>query len=134
MEEANRSESWNKKRIFIALCIVILLLAGGYIIKSRILGAESDPEFAQVKKSVGEVKGADIKNVNGDEEKESPNINVQEAVKERIKTLKQEVLGLNIVEIASSSPQIQKIINDIKSLEQYPVNQAKEICKKICGL
>jgi hypothetical protein len=41
------------------------------------------------------------------------------------------------VEIASSSPQMQKILNDIKSLEQYPANQAKEFCRqiyeKICG-
>ena len=59
---------------------------------------------------------------------------MQKAVAEKIESLKQDVRGLNIVEIASSSPQVQKILNDIKFLEQYPANQAKEICKKICGL
>jgi hypothetical protein len=60
--------------------------------------------------------------------------NIQETIKEKINSIKQEVSGLDIVEIASSSPQVQKILNDIKSLEQYPTNQIKEICRKICGL
>ena len=65
-----------------------------------------------------------------------PNLgaNLQETVKEKINDLKQEVSGLNIMEIASSSPQMQKVLNDIKDLQQYPTNQVKELCRKICGL
>ncbi len=125
MEEIKSEESWNKKRIFAALFLVFLLVIGILFLKNRILDTKSSP--------------AEVKSVKGVSEKkksmqEDPRINIQEAVKEKINNLKQEVAGLNIVEIASSSPQVQKIINDIKSLEQYPTNQAKEICKKICGL
>jgi hypothetical protein len=38
------------------------------------------------------------------------------------------------MEVASSSPQVQKILNDIKALQQYPANQIKDLCRKICGL
>lgn len=130
MEEIKNEESWNKKRIFVALFLIILLAVGGYFFKTKIL--DSNPSFSQdILKSV---KGTS--NVREENKKQEGNlgINVQKAVQDKINSLKQEVSGLDILEVASSSPQIQKIINDIKSLEQYPANQAKEICKKICGL
>lgn len=124
MEEVNTQETWNKKKIFVAVFLLILLMIGGYFFRDRIFG---ENPLQQLKS----VKGTSIK-------ENSPlpefKMNVQEAVKEKINSLKQEVLGLNVLEIASSSPQVQKILQDIKSLEQYPINQAQEICKKICGL
>lgn len=126
MEEVkSQGEStWNKKRIFFAIFLLVLLIVGGYFFKTRVLSENSSP----VAKSV---KGIGAKEAIKEPE---PGINIQEAVRERIDSIRQEVSGLNIVEIASSSPQVQKVLNDIKSLEQYPINQAQEICKKICGL
>jgi len=120
-------ESWNKKRIFAALILIILLAIGGYFFKTRVLGKNStfSNPFKSVKSTSSEEKNGGGENLN---------VGLQKAVKEQLNNLKQEASGLNILEIASSSPQVQKIINDIKSLEQYPTNQAKEICKKICGL
>ena len=122
MEEVGVKESWNKKRIFAALFLIILLIAGIYFLKSRVMNLNLSPKS--------------VKGINSEEKKEKEDfkLDIQGAVKEKINSLKQEVSSLNIVEIASSSPQIQKIINDIKSLEQYPTNQAKEICRQICGL
>jgi len=125
MQEAQEVSSWNKKRIFAAVFLMILLVVGGYLFKTRVLDTNLS---LQDKKSV---KGISSK---GEKRKEDLGMEIQGAVKEKINSLKQEVSSLNIVEIASSSPQIQKIINDIKALEQYPVNQVKEVCKKICGL
>jgi len=124
MEEVNKKESWNKKRIIIAVFLLILLMVGGYFFKTRDLSENS----SQLTKSV--------KGIAAEEETTQPmaKINIQEAVKEKIDNLKREVSGLDVLEIASSSPQVQKILNDIKSLEQYPTNQVKEICRKICGL
>jgi hypothetical protein len=126
MEEVSRGASWNKKKIFIATFLLILLIVGGYFLKTRILGVNS----SQLVESVKGIATEEIK-------KPTVKINIQKAVKEKIDDLKQEVLGLDVLEIASSSPQVQKILNDIKSLEQYPANQAKEFCKqiyeKICG-
>ena len=123
MEEVN-AQTWNKKRIFITFFLLVLLIAGGYFFKTRVL--RNQPP--QVGKSI---RGITAQTSTIEPE---PKINIQEAVKEKINSLKQEVLGLNVLEIASSSPQVQKILQDIKSLEQYPINQAQEICKKICGL
>jgi hypothetical protein len=124
MEEVSNGQSWNKKKIIIAFFLLAILIIGGYFLKTRILG-ESSP---QVKESV---KGATIEEITS---KPEPKVNVQEIVREKINNIRQEVSGLNILEVASSSPQVQKILNDIKSLEQYPANQIKEICKKVCGL
>lgn len=124
MEEVVKKESWNKKKIFITVFLLILLIVGGYLFKIRVLGKNS----SQPAKSTKGISAAETTT------QPEPKINIQEAVKEKINNLKQEVSGLNVLEIASSSPQVQKILNDIKSLEQYPVNQVKEICKKICGL
>ncbi len=127
MEEIKSEESWNKKRIFAALFLITLLVVGIYFFKSRVFDTNSSPQNTKL------VKGVSLKEKSKNKENDV-SVDIQEAVKEKINNLKQGVSSLNILEIASSSPQIQKIINDIKTLEQYPTNQAKEICKKICGL
>ena len=128
MEEVKTGDSWNKKRIFAAVFLIIALIVLGYLLKTKVLSEKAPPtDSSKAVKGTASTK-EEIK------EKEELNVNVQKAVAEKIESLKQAALGLNVVEIASSSPQVQKIINDIKALEQYPTNQAKEICKQICGL
>lgn len=129
MEEIRNGESWNKKRIFAAALLIAALIVLGYFLKTKILGENSSPT-----NSSKDVRGTTSTKEENKKEQDGLNINVQKAVQEKIESLKQEVSSLNIAEVASSSPQIQKIINDIKALEQYPTNQAKEICKQICGL
>jgi len=123
MEEV-KAQTWNKKRIFIAVFLILLLMGGGYFFGPRIL---SD----QVSKMAKSVKGISAEN-----QTPAPDLkaNIQATVKEKINSLQQEVSGLNVMEVATSSPQVQKILNDIKSLQQYPANQIQEICKKVCGL
>lgn len=125
-----KKESWNKKRIFVTLFLTMILITGGYFLKSKVFGSKSTAASDSLKS----VKGTSSVKDKSKVPEKNLNINVQKAVQEKLESLKQDVKGLNIVEIASSSPQVQKIINDIKSLEQYPINQAKEICKQICGL
>lgn len=123
MEKVNAETSWNKKKIFIAIFLLALLMIGGYFIKTRFL---VDPL-----RQIESVKGTSVRKITSEPEIK---INIKEALREKINNLKQEVSDLNVLEISSSSPQIQKVLNDIKSLEQYPTNQVKEICRKICGL
>jgi hypothetical protein len=124
MEEVKTGESWNKKRVFIAGLLLILLIVGGYFLNTRVFGNNS-PQLTE------SVKGAAVEEITSEP---AAKINVQEAVKEKIDSLKQQVSNLNISEIANSSPQVQKILEDIKSLQDYPTNQLKELCRKICGL
>ncbi len=130
MDEIKKEESWNKKRIFAAFFLIIVLIIGGYFFKTKVLDSRS----LSPSNILRSVKGtSNVKNKSKVPE-ESLGTNVQKAMQEKLESLKQQVTGLNVLDIASSSPQVQKIINDIKSLEQYPTNQAKEICKQICGL
>ena len=119
MEEASEinKETWNKKRVFLGIFLLaLLIIGGGYLFRDKI--------FSRQSKSV---EGASTSTVD-------TAANVQEAVREKVDNLKQEVSGLNLMEVASSSPQVQKILNDIKALQQYPANQIKDLCRKICGL
>lgn len=128
MDEVNEQGSWNKKRIFIALFLIAALIILGYFLKTKVLG-----ENFSLPNNSKSVKGTTVTQEENKESKERLDVNVQKVVQEKIESLKQDVKGLNIVEIASSSPQVQKIINDIKTLEQYPTNQARELCKQICS-
>jgi uncharacterized protein YpmS len=122
MEEVER-DTWNKKRVFIALLLLILLIAGGLFFRIRVL----DENSSQIVKSATKVNTEQDNNF-------EIKADIQELMKDKIDDLKEDVSNLNILEVASSSPQVQKILNDIKSLEQYPTNQLKEVCRKICGL
>jgi len=122
MEEAGEinKETWNKKRVFLSIFLLaLLIIGGGYLFRDKI--------FISSSRQLKSVEGASTSRVD-------TAANVQEAVREKIDNLKQEVSGLNLMEVASSSPQVQKILNDIKALQQYPENQIKDLCRKICGL
>jgi hypothetical protein len=122
MEEAGEinKETWNKKRVFLSIFLLaLLIIGGGYLFRDKI--------FISSSRQLKSVEGASTSTVD-------TAANVQETVKEKIDNLKQEVSGLNLMEVASSSSQVQKILNDIKALQQYPANQIKDLCRKICGL
>lgn len=124
-ENAN-NETWNKKRIFIVFFLIILFGIGAYFFKTEILGEKINFFATKSPKIPESVKGVSVKD-------EGPSLNIQKAVKEKIEDLKQRASGIDVAEIASSSPQIQKLIKDLSSIKDYPANQAKEICEKVCG-
>lgn len=64
---------------------------------------------------------------------EGPSINLQSEVGSRIDEIKKNIGGLDAIEIASSSPQIQKVLRDIQGIKDLPANQAKEMCLRICS-
>ncbi len=47
--------------------------------------------------------------------------------------IKKEAEKVDIAEVASSSPQVQKILNDLKTLENAPKDQVKQSCQQICN-
>lgn len=126
-------EEWNKKRILIAIVIAAILLGvGAYWLKNGLLGQVQE----LAKKAV---QGASSGKENTSKEldkgvSKDNSLPLQTAIQEKLGDLKKEVDKLNVVEVATASPQIQKIINDLNSLKDYPVNEAKEICRQICGL
>jgi predicted RNA-binding protein with EMAP domain len=43
------------------------------------------------------------------------------------------IIYLDPEEVASSSPQIQKVLNDIQGIKNLPADQARNTCMKICS-
>ena len=58
---------------------------------------------------------------------------LQNSLQQKLVDIQQHVSKLNIADIASSSPQVQKLIKDLNALKDYPSNQIKDVCQKICS-
>ena len=120
MQEVKFEESWNKKRISIAL--LALFAVGGAFYALR--GSIFPQSFLQNNKKENPSKESVLST------KSEPN--VQEILEKQVESIKKEAGNINIEEIASSSSQVQKIINDIKNLQNLPKDKTKEACYNIC--
>lgn len=121
MQEVKFEESWNKKRILIATLAIFAIGGAVYVFRGSIF----PQSFFQNNKKETPSKESVLST------KSEPNL--QEVLEKQIESIKKEVNAINIDEIASSSPQIQKIINDVGSLEKLPQSQLKDACFKICS-
>lgn len=130
MDKTESRETWNKKRVIFAFIIFILLGTAIILFKDSVLGLNK-------KFSLKSVMGIDTKREekakNSSSNSKSGSLQIKAAIQEKLDTIKKDINNLNIVNIASSSPQVQKIINDLNSLRNYPKHEVKDICQKICG-
>jgi len=119
-------EPWDIGKIIATVATLILCIFGGIYIKQNFF----DVKQSAVKGTQSHVDEKDVK-TSSESAKQSPISypNLQTEIQKRISQVKNEADNLSITEIASSSPQIQKILNDIKSLQNYPGNKAREICE-----
>src|SRR3972149_11550225 len=116
-KEVENEFEWDKKRIFITLFFAIVVILVGLELKkiflpnTKILGDAVQNKQVNVEKPT--VK--------------APNINVSSQVESTIKDIKNSIESLNPSEVASSSPQIQKVLQDIQGIKDLPSNQAREM-------
>lgn len=115
---------WDKKKIIITLffavvaILVALELRNMFFPKNEgVLGESEEKESMKVEKP-------NIK---------PPSLNVVSELGSRISEIKKNIEGLNAQEVATSSPQIQKVLRDMQGIKDLPSNQAKEMCLKICS-
>lgn len=124
MEEMQAYKTWDIKKIFVLLVILVVLALG---FKIFVL----DKNKSNVSSTVKNVEGVSV------EQSPSPSPVISQEIKRgvelKLNELKKEVSNINVVEIASSSPAVQKVLNDIKNLQSLPQTQAKEACLKICS-
>ena len=115
---------WDKKKIIITtfFSIVAILIAGE--LKGKFLDNRGGVLGESIETKPVTIQKPDVK---------PPNFNVVSQVGSRIEDIKDSINGLDAVEIASSSPQIQKVLRDIQGIKDLPANQAKEMCLKICS-
>lgn len=131
------TETWDKKKIFIALCGLIFVV---FLIYTANNYFSFNLQFKDIENSSksGKVAGDKTYNIESKiSDYPKPNINfstekIQEGAQERLNTIKKQVEQLSISDIASSSPQVQKVIKDLESLQNYPKDQAKQMCENIC--
>ncbi|MDO8657345.1 MAG: hypothetical protein Q7K55_01295 [Candidatus Levybacteria bacterium] len=127
-------ESWSKRRIIIGLLAIVILFGIGFGVKE--IAVKQIASFKDLYKT--KVAGVSTKKEQeslNEKSKEQPSVQSfkwKEDMQERLDLLKKEVGGLNVSDIASSSPQIKKLIEDLQGLQQLPRNQAKEACYNIC--
>ncbi|MEK7551597.1 MAG: hypothetical protein AAB532_03275 [Patescibacteria group bacterium] len=113
---------WDKKKIFVTSVIAILIIAIGLSFKSYLNTDEKN--LSTTKNPQGEVKSINTSEISN---------NIREGVEDSFNNLKTQAESLDIAEIATSSPQVQKIINDLKTLQDLPKSQLKNTCEKICS-
>lgn len=131
-EKDDYEEVWDFRKIAIGVVIVIILLIGGYIAKRLILGESLNPsDMIPKMSSFNKVLGTSTdvaKPVNV-----SFSLPTQDAVQQQVKQIQQQVTHLNIQEIASSSPEVKQILQQIQSLPNQTSDQAKQMCYRLCN-
>ncbi|MDO8461073.1 MAG: hypothetical protein Q7S38_01380 [bacterium] len=116
-EEAPVKEVWDLKKIILGIIIVVILAGSLYLVKDKIEKNLTSPE-----KPLGQVEGARVSKVS----------EARDDVKERLEMIKKEIANLNAMDVASSSPQVKKIIKDLQDLQSYPSTQIKDLCQSMC--
>lgn len=126
MKDREERLPWDKKKIALLLLFLLGTLLIFVTAKSIFLDQASEDN-----ESLKKVRGVQIKDpkvFTGGPETQRPSINLEEKVED----IKTQVESVQVSEVASSSPQIQKILNDIKSLKDYPSSTARQACENIC--
>ncbi len=121
MKEAPKEElQWDKKKILLFLIAAVVLIGIGFEAKDVILGTNISPSVSVPKP---DVKGTATQ----------VSSNIKNSVQDQLDNLKAEAQNVDLEEIASSSPQVQKVINDLKAVQDYPKNQLKATCEQVCN-
>ncbi|MCL5435380.1 MAG: hypothetical protein M1405_03255 [Patescibacteria group bacterium] len=124
-------ETWNKKRIFFWLTFLIMLVAG--LITFKVLALDKNQDFSQkpITNKTKSVEGTSSRSNSSNQD--NPAVNLKTSVADQLNSIKQEASSINIAEVATSSPQVQKVLEDIKSIQNLPKSQAKSFCQQICN-
>ena len=131
-EEEKYEEVWDYRKIAAGVLILILLIFGGLVAKRLILHESIAP--ASFIPKLPSVKG--VSTGPSDQTKVS-HVTIKlpspQDVQNQIQTIQNQVTHLNVAEIASSSPQVQQILQQIENLPSGPENQVKDACQRLCN-
>lgn len=130
---------WDKKKLVVAVLLLFLFVGSAYAAKKYLLSTK-DIISQRSKITSGVVAGVSTEDNTTEptQNKDQPppfsisSSAIGEVVQEKIATIKKQVSSLTVDDVASASPQVQRVINDIKALQDYPKTQAKEFCENVC--
>lgn len=121
IEEDDRE--WDKRKILVALILIGFILIIGF--EARGIFTNSDSEvLGRSEFNRSEIEKPKVK---------SPQVDIENQVESTILDIKESINSLDANEVATSSPQIQKVLKDIQGIKDLPSNQAKEMCLKLCS-
>jgi hypothetical protein len=118
VREVKANKEWDFKKIILASFLLICIVALFFFFKFYFF-ADSNNLPRIVNTQSARVKGISTENI-------------QKAVQQKFDSIKDQAESINVTDIATSSPQVQKLIKDIKTLENYPINQARSMCENLC--
>lgn len=118
------TDQWDKKKIIITTFFAIVAILAVNEIKTTFF-----PKDEGVLGQTTKITPTPIEKPNVG----LPRFDVASQVGSRVEDIKKNIENLNAEEVASSSPQIQKVLQDIQGIRNLPSNQAKEMCIKICS-
>jgi hypothetical protein len=122
MKGAKEKTEWDKKKIVLFVAGIILLLGIGLVFNRMMVAGsqtQNPPQTTSVKGDSTEIP--------------NPASEIGKNIQTQVDNLKNEAQNINIVDVATSSPQVQKVINDLKAIQDYPKNQLRQTCEKICS-
>lgn len=114
---------WDKKRILIIGFTAIVAIALAIELKRMFLPNTSVLGQNSVKKA-SEVEKPNVS---------TPNIDLESKVISSVEDIKAAIGGLDPEEVASSSPQIQKVLEDMQGIKNLPKDEARNTCLRICS-
>lgn len=121
-EEFN-SEEWDKKKIIITSFFAIVAILAAAEIKGTFFPGSVGVLGESTNKPTP-IKKPDMK---------PPKFNVVSEVGSTINEIRKNIEELSAEEVATTSPQIQKVLQDIQGIKDLPTNQARDMCLKICS-
>lgn len=126
------NETWNKKRVIIGVLAIVSLIGGALFLKNFIFKDKDITAILPFSKFL-ETKVAGVSTKKDINSSNSQSIGkLKTGLQGKLDSIKKDVGGLTVSDIASSSPQLKKVIDDLQNLQKLPRNQAKEACYNIC--
>lgn len=114
---------WDKKKVGIFAIIATVIVIAGVELKGTFYDKNKNVLGDAVRNKPVSLERPDVK----------VPIDLSAELGSKVSEIKKNIEGLDANEIASSSPQIQKLLNDMSKLQDLPANQVKETCQKICS-
>ncbi len=122
-EKEDDGLEWDKKRIVLTLFFGLVAILIAWELKKMLLPNTNILGESTVK-TASEIEKPDI---------ETPDVDLESRVGSRISDIKESIVNLDPEEVASSSPQIQKVLKDIQGIRDLPAEEARNTCHKICS-
>lgn len=132
-ENQEEAYEWDKIRIAIAIGILVLLIVGGIFAKKYILSSAGDNSPKQ------NVQGVNTQNSGSGTNTPARNASLNFSLpstadlQTQLNNLEQKIQHLSVADVASASPQVQEIIQQVQNIQNLPKDQAKSVCQQICG-